>query len=110
MSAQTVTNGDILDAFHALGQLQSLANNPRAKALADTIADALEIARVAVRGREEAVKTRRMRQAISRRLDADERDFRAAMARKHEEEELGMALMDERVMAAMWGDEYGAEA
>jgi len=107
MSAQTTTTADILAAFDALGRLQGIANSPRAEQLADT---ALEVARVAVRGREEAVQTRRMRRAIARRLDADERDFRAAMARKYEEEQHGDAVLDERLMTVLWGDTYGAEA
>ena len=108
MSAQTVTTADITAAFDALGRLQGIANSPRADQLADTIAAALRVASTVVRGREEAVKSRRI--AIDRQLAAEERGWREAMARKYEEEQHGDALLSDRLMTVLWGSEYGAEA
>ena len=110
MSAQTTTTADIMAAFDALGRLQGFANSPSADHLADTVAAALHIARVAVAGREEAVKSRRRRRAIARKCAAEEAAWREAMARKHEEEEHGAALLSDQLMTVLYGSEYGAEA
>ena len=110
MSAQTVTTADLTAAFDALGRLQGMANSPRADQFADTIAAALTIARAVVAGREEATKTRQRRRAIDRKLAAEERAWREAMARRHEEEEHGDALLSEQLLTVLYGSEVGAEA
>ena len=109
MSAHTVTTADITAAFDALGRLQGLANSPRADQFADTIAAALTVARAAVAGREEAVKTRQRRRAIDRRLAAEERAWQEATARKHDDEECGAALLSEQLMTVLYRSVYGAE-
>ena len=110
MSAQPVTTADVTAAFDALGRLQGIANSPRADQFAETVAAALHIASTVVRGREEAVKTRRRNIAIDRKLAAEEAAWREAMARKHDEQEHGDALLADRLLTVLWGGECGAEA
>ncbi|CAN5372145.1 hypothetical protein BH11ARM1_BH11ARM1_12740 [soil metagenome] len=95
-SATTVTRAQIDQAFKSLGQLEGMAGKSDTE-WGDQIAQILHYAASTLTRKDIAAINRRNRQA-------SERAYREAMARRHEEEQLGMALMDERIDDLLWSE------
>ncbi len=93
-TSTTVTRDHIDAAFKALGMLEGIAGMSNTEQ-GNLIAQVLHYAAHTLTRKDIAAINRRNRQA-------SERAYREALARRHEEEQLGMALMDERIDDLLW--------
>lgn len=93
----TVTREQIDAAFSNLGRLEGLARftDDNAIALGDSIAQVLHYASIMHRRKNSRKSTKA---------------YEKAQIERHETEEVGMALLSDQVMTALYGSEYGAEA